>query len=429
MTPFKIGLIATCLGIAIVAMLVFSGVLPGFKQKSVGQAGNIVLWSTLPYQTVINEITLLNIANKNSFQITYVQKDPITLEADFVDALAQGKGPDLVVLPHDLLRRQEDKLALISYQTYPEKTFNDTFIREGELLKRDEGVLGLPWYVDPMVLYYNDDLFTNAGVALPPSYWTEVANGQQSGFLKRLTVVDSRNTISQSAIALGQFNNIDHAKDIMAMLAMQAGDQVTTLDEAGKVRPALGDGAKAALNFLLQFTDPAKEQYTWNSALPRSRDLFTLGRLAMYLGSASDLALFRVTNPHLNIKATVMPQGSKQNKVTYGRLYSLSITKTSQRPGAALAALLALTSYDFSKKISAVAALPPARLDLIGAGSLDPFQSLFLESALISRAWLDPNPRETDLIFKTMLENVLVGRMLVSDAVNRANGEINAINK
>jgi hypothetical protein len=42
------------------------------------------------------------------------------------------------------------------------------------------------------------------------------------------------------------------------------------------------------------------------------------------------------------------------------------------------------------------------------------------DSALVSSAWLDPEPARTDEIFKEMIESVTVGSARLTEAVSRA---------
>ena len=54
-----------------------------------------------------------------------------------------------------------------------ERDFKNTYIEEGELYLAANGILGLPITVDPMVMYWNRDIFSSAAIAAPPSYWDE----------------------------------------------------------------------------------------------------------------------------------------------------------------------------------------------------------------------------------------------------------------
>lgn len=428
MSPFLIGILIFCAAIAAVAILTFTCVLPGFGcNQGPGPEGNVVIWGTFDADELSPRLVYLSRANEEFFNLTYVQKNPATLDQDLTEALAAGVGPDLVVLPQELLWKHTNKIYQISYEVFSEQAFKQTFIPQGDLFLTDEGILALPWYVDPLVLYYNDQILTGAGIPLPPRYWADIQSPLSDGILKRVTKTDERNNITQSTIALGQFNNLNHAKDILSLLIMQSGDRVVTGSFADKI-VELESGAATALNFFIQFSDPTKEQYTWNSALPRSIDAFTGGRLAFYLGRASDLELIRRANPHLPFNVIMVPQiDNLTSPQTVGQLYGVAVLNASQRKPAAAAAAVAFTGQDFTASVSDIFVLPAARRDLLGRVGDDNIKNVFNQSALISRGWFDSNPTETDAIFKEMVDNILVGRLQIQAAVKRARERLNLI--
>ena len=69
----------------------------------------ITLWGTFD-QEVINRFLRSNLVLNEGLRITYVKKSPETFESEFVDALASGKSPDLVIFPHDLILKHQNKL-------------------------------------------------------------------------------------------------------------------------------------------------------------------------------------------------------------------------------------------------------------------------------------------------------------------------------
>lgn len=428
LSPFVVGVIVACVLLAAVAVLTFSGALPGFRGKSAGVAGNVTIWGSIDYNIIDSDLSNLNFLNKDNFRLVYVQKNADTIDQELTEALAEGRGPDLVILPHTLLSRHLNKIQPISYEVVSEQNFKQSFIPQGNLFLGEAGVLALPWYVDPLVLYYNDQILTSSGIALPPRFWVEIQSPLADGVLKKTTQLDELNNISQSTIALGQYNNINHAKDIIALLTMQSGDPIVGGVIDNNTTVEFGKGAQTALNFFIQFSDPAKEQYTWNSALPRSLDAFTSGKLAFYIGRASDLELIQKANPHLPFNAVVVPQIDRSSvQQTFGQLYGVSVLKASTKKTPATLAAIALTSGDFASAVALVNPLPSARRDVLSRGGGDNFKSVFNQSALISRGWFDPNPIETNIFFKEMVEGVLVGRTSIADAVSRVSGQMKAI--
>jgi hypothetical protein len=83
-----------------------------------------------------------------------------------------------------------------------------------------------------------------------------------------------------------------------------------------------------------------------------------------------------------------------------------------------------LVGADSVSTLLQVMNVAPARLDLISAGSSDPVRTVFFNSALISRGWIDPDSNKTDQIFQDMVENITTGRSTVQDSVSTASMQL-----
>ena len=71
----------------------------------------------------------------------------------------------------------------------------------------------------------------------------------------------------------------------------------------------------------------------------------------------------------------------------------------------------------------------PARNDIISAGSSDSAKTIFYNSALISKGWIDPDSKKTDQVFQDMVENITTGKMNIQESVLRASTEIDNLLK
>ena len=91
-TPFQIILMAGFGFIAVIAVLIFSGVLPGYKNQGTqkGPAVSVSLWGTLPRNQINGVISAVNKENK-SYKITYAEFPTSSYENEVVNALASGK--------------------------------------------------------------------------------------------------------------------------------------------------------------------------------------------------------------------------------------------------------------------------------------------------------------------------------------------------
>ena len=393
---------------------------------SSGTVSNVTVWGFIPSSQFTSLLDVTGVADNDSLRVTYIEARPETFDQDFIEALASDKSPDLIMLPMDSLIRHRNKLFPIPYTSYPERTFIDNFIEEGRLFLSDDGVLALPYLVDPLVMYWNRTMFSNAGLTVPPKYWSEFFN-----LTKIFVEKDPAFNITQSAIAFGEYQNVTNAKEILSALIMQAGSPVTA--RTGKtIRSALGDTfsqpvvpAEAVVNYYTEFSNPVKSFYSWNRSLPESKDYFISGDLAVYFGFASELDSINAKNPNLNFDVAVIPQSEGgAETITYGKMIGLAIPRAAKSPTGALILANILTGPDAIQELSLMVGLPPVRNDLLKARPSDQFLAIFYDSTVWSRAWLDPDKKETDNIFKKMVEDITSGRKRVSASVQDASSSL-----
>ena len=142
---------------AVLAVIIFFGDF-AYRHRHERNDGDVLVWGTIR-EDVIGPL-LDDFSNKNkNIRITYVEKNPATFDKEFIEALASGRGPDLFFLPQDFILKYEDKILPIPYAMISERDFKNTYIEEGELYLAANGILGLPITVDPMVMYWNRDIF------------------------------------------------------------------------------------------------------------------------------------------------------------------------------------------------------------------------------------------------------------------------------
>ncbi len=424
MSTFKIALISIfsisiVLGIAIFALS---------KGPSGSSTSNLVVWGTIAEATFEQAYRNSTLPSNKAIKISYIRKDPADFDAEFVEALADGRGPDIVILREDSVYKHRNKLLVIPYKNYSERDFKDKFIEEGELFLSPSGVIALPFIVDPMVMYWNRDLFSNNLVSQPPQYWDQIYS-----LIDKTTRRDSNANIIQSTIAFGEWRNIVNAKEIVSMLLLQAGTPITTRTDQGvfSVLNSLYNypvaPSQSAINFYTQFSNPTGAAYTWNRSLPSSLNMFLSGSLATYIGFASEIFSIQQKNSNLNFDVTNVPQirgGAK--KIVFGHMYALSLVKQSQQVAGAFTAITALTEPAVIKSLEVVTNLPPVRRDLLADRPSDAFRTVFYNSALISHSWLDPDPTPSSNTFRDMIESITGGKSRVSEALNRAHDELTA---
>ena len=429
MNNFQTVLVAIFLAFFVFAVLIFSGLLKigGSSSTSSALTGKVIVWGTLDSSDIYKVFETANEVNKN-LTVTYVVKPEATYEQSLIESFANGTGPDLFIMKPDMISRFEKFTYKIPYQSYTERVYRDNFIDGADVYLASDGIMGLPLVVDPMVMYYNKSIFSNEGVSQVPQTWDELFN-----FNSKLTKKKDDGTISQSMIALGRYDNITHAKDILATLFMQSGNSIISRIDNGTTvtySPVLnsdisGTGiVETVLNFFVEFSNPSNSAYTWNRSLPSSLDMFTSGREAMYIGRASELFTIQSINPNLSFDITqILQTKGVDTKKTYGEIYALATNKKSTNINAALNVAGLLTTGDNASNFAKAVSLPPVLRTLLAVKPTDPYLSTFFNSAIISKSWIDPNSVGSDAIFSELIQNILSNKLSVSDSINKAQSQ------
>ena len=414
---FQTILIAVFVILAFLAFLGFSGKLPLPTKGDKINYGAVTFWGTIP-ASIIQPTISEKLGGDKSITITYVQKNKATFEKDFIEALAIGAGPDIFLLDQDEMLRSLNKIAPVSYESVPARDFKNLFIEGGEIFLRPEGITAIPFTVDPIVMYWNRDILTNASVVLPPTKWSEFYT-----LAPKITIRDRAGNISQSLVALGEYDNISHAKEVLSMLMLQAGKPIVAMGTAGLMVDISPEGnetnpAARAVAFYNEFSNTGKDSYSWNRSLPTSRNMFEAGDLAFYFGYASEYSEIKKKNPHLNFDVAVVPQVETIiKKTTFGHIQGIAIVKSSKNLVGALRAALLLSNSEVVGSVTQKSGLPPVRRDLLVKRPTDPVLSVFYDSALIARAWPDPSPNDTDNLFRDMINDINSGRLKIGQAL------------
>ncbi|MDB5245362.1 MAG: protein of unknown function with transrane region [Parcubacteria group bacterium] len=413
--------------LAVIGLVLFAN-FGGFSGNS-SSVGAVTIWGTLPQSAVSTSIDSLKAANQQFKSIIYVQKQSGTFDADLAEALASGTGPDLILISQEQLTNEQNKLSVIPFATISQRDYINTYLPVTELFLSSSGTYGIPFVVDPLVLYYNRTSLSNAGVASVPTSWEAI-----TGLAERMTVRQA-GSVTSSVVPFGAYENVENARAILSLLFLQAGNPIVSVGTQG-LHAGLSDAgngsfgaspAVSAINFYTQFADPAKTVYTWNRALPSARQAFLSGDLAFYPGFASELPTLQAGNPNLDFDMAAIPQPqTAATKLTFARAYAFAVPKASKNASGAVAVAQALASPTYSAKAAAVLSMAPAARAALTPSATDRFQPVYFPQALVAKGWLSPLPSVTDQIFSTMIGDITSGRKDNGTALTAADQAINA---
>jgi len=385
-------------------------------------------------------------------------------EQQLLNAFAEDRGPDIFSIHNTWIKKYQSKIAPMPAQTtmayqveqgtikketvtqlktsssltlkdlknnFVDAVYSDVVIKVSDVENKTstEQVFGLPMSVDTLAMFYNKDLLNNAGIATPPAYW----NTEFQQDVKKLTKQDTGGNIIQSGVAMGGSQNIERYSDILSVLMMQNGAKM--MDDSGSVllqsspdyyRSQGYNPALEALRFYIDFSDPAKEVYSWNSTLSNSLNMFTQGKLALMFGYAYHLPTIRATAPKLNFGIAELPQieGGAQ-KINFANYWVETVSKKSKNTDAAWDFIQFATKAENVKSYLAATKKPTALRSLISSQLNDLDISPFANQVLTAQSWYkgaDSNAME--LIMGDMIDSAVKGEDKINNLLNIAGQRI-----
>lgn len=417
--PFQIGLLAAFAIVALISIVLiasYQGVARSGANNPYGQS--VTIWGTLDQRAFTDVLNELSQTDRNIISVKYIQKDARTFESELVNAIAEGRSPDAILLNHEDLVTLRSKLLSIPYTTFSERTLRDNYLDGFEVFARADGLYAVPFAVDPLLMYWNRDILAASGFSLPPTTWESLTS-----MVEQVTLRDATRNISQATVAFGEYQNVFNAKSILLTLMLQSGSRMV-VEEQSRYSVSLDTSSSGSnrpltstLQFFVEFSNPSSPLYSWNRNFQNDQSAFLGERLALYFGYGSEASRLRSQNPNLNFDVTSIPQGAAATtKRVYGKFYGFALLQASGNRQGAYQAITKLASSDVGSKIAGSLALVPANRNTIASGSGDSVMQTAFNQALIARGWLDPNPAKSSEVFGQAIDDILSGRSQVGNA-------------
>lgn len=415
-----------------------------FATSKVGGSGKgykAVVWGVLPKTTIDQALAPYRDKGTDP-NFTYVEFPEEGFSQRLLEAVAEGKGPDAIIFPSDIYFGQVNKLATIPSETISARVYADTYIDAANQFAIQGGIKAFPLVTDPMVMYWNKDMFTSAGLLTPPKTWSELANMTNTIARKK-----DNGVIDRAFVALGEYSNVNHAKEILFTLLSQAGIRLsyydfganryqTGLNKSSSVDTQSGavsasETTRSVMTYYTEFANPLKPSYSWNRSFSSARDTFLANNLALYFGPASEIEYIRSRNPNLNFAVAPMPQEVPDKKVVHTKTYALGFLVTSTNVSGAYTEVTKF--FNTPTMIEALAnamRIAPARRDVLAtakAAKQDNELGVVYESAIYGATWTDPSALESDVVFKKLIESITGGGQTLSEAVQDASDRLDSL--
>lgn len=406
--------------------------------------------------------------NPNISNISYRKMSPDTYKKDLLEALASGQGPDIFLIQNNWLPIFADKIIPAPGTVLMEQKFRNDFVDvvADDFLNSGK-IYAVPLSVDTLGLYYNKDLFNEAGITAPPRKWSEFMED-----VRRLTRFGKDGEILQSGAAIGTAYNINRSTDLLNLLMLQNGTAMVNLltkralfDQIVKNGDQSLSPGENALNFYAQFAKNSSSVYCWNPRLHYSIDAFSESSAAMMLNYSWHMDTIAAKAPKLNFAVASVPQLPNMPAVNYANYWGYAVAKNKTAFDASKPGQVALTdeirvneAWQFLKFLTAKpeAALnistnvagkekttavnfdpavnylektrkPAARRDLIEIQKNDPKIGIFAAQNLFAKSWYQTDPESLEAIFAEMIDKVNRGAGTPAEVIRAAAQQVNVI--
>ncbi len=422
MNTTKILLILSIVLFFVLVILLVTGVIPGLNFTT-GKKVTLTVWGVFDDSDIFVPVIQRFQERYPNVTIVYKKKNFQTYQDDLIRAFAAGKGPDIFMVNNKWVPKLKYLMDvapanIISADEY-RKRFVDVAIKDFTYGKL---IYGLPLYVDTLAMYYNVNLFNNAGIINPPKDWREFEKD-----VKLLTKRQGRNIIVSGA-ALGGGSNISNSADILSLLFLQRG--VDIVDKEGKAIFSPRNIAMDVLDFYSKFADPQSEFYSWSKDFPEnSIDRFASGRAAIIFGYSYIKNIIKQKSPRLRFEVAYMPQVKDTlYKKNYADYFGFSVYTNSKNKFYAWKFLKFLTDPENVYVYVMTKRLASADKTLLAVQQKEDDLKIFANQALTADSWFMVDDEFEKKVFVDMLDAYLPSdknaQVVLKKAIDKINNKI-----
>ncbi len=251
--------------------------------------------------------------NNPNIKVSYKSQSSADYRQRLQTALSSNNPPDIVRIHSTWLPSFASQLQPAPQSLLSSSDINSSFysVISNQILINGQ-VYAIPLNFDSLVLYVNHDLIGDAQV---PSNWPDLQK------LARQTTKKNPDTkqITQAGLALGTTTNVDHWPDIVSLMLLQNGVDLSQL----QAEPTL-----ETLKFYLLFNN--SQQPTWSTALPSSTQAFISGKLAFYMAPTWRIPQIKQANPAFNWQTHPVPQLPQAPVVNWSNFWVEAVPKSSK---------------------------------------------------------------------------------------------------
>lgn len=400
--PIVIGLAVVGI-IAFVLFSIFGKSNSGGGNVSPGQTVTLTYWGVWEPIQVMKPVIDEFEAQNPKIKISYQLQSPQDYQDRLKTSLESNNTPDIVrmhttwlpIFAKNLLVALPDTVSATDMQTnFPPIV--------SKLLVSNNQVYGVPTTTDGLALYVNTAMFQQKSLEVPKT-WNDLLVAAKA--LKEVDPMTGK--ITRAGIALGNTTNVDHWPDIVTLMLMQAGVNLT--DPQGKT-------AEETISF---YTDFVTKHRVWDDTLPTSTVAFANEKVAMIFAPIWRAPEIKQINPSLAWKVVPMPQLPDSDVVNWTSIWFEAVPRNSKNPKEAWLFLDYLSSAKAQQLLFEAAAKDrefpqaPAHKSLASIAQNNPFVSPYVLAIDTAKTFYTASDTRDS---KTALNSRLI--KYLEDAVN-----------
>ncbi len=328
------------IGIGIVAViailfLLLRFVIPLFFHKN--EKITLTYWGLWEDERVMQSVIADFQKSNPLIEVKYSREDPKQYQERLTTRIRkENSGPDIFRFHNTWLLQISDILLPLPTDIMKKDEFQNEFYQVAQTdLTKNGAIYGIPLEIDTLSLFINPQVFQSAGIALPTT-WDEFGKAARA-----LTVKDENGRIKTAGAAMGTYENIAHASDIVSLLFVQNGADLKNLTVTSQ-------NASDTLDFYTQFAKP--DGNVWDDTLDNSILAFSKGNLAMCFGYSWDIFTIKTLNPKLSFQIIPVPHLPGRT-MTIASYWAEGVSIKSKHKREALQLLKFLTRKETSQKL------------------------------------------------------------------------------
>lgn len=344
------------------------------RQPVTDTSASITYWGLWEPEEVMSEIISDFEKENPGISVQYVKQSHQDYRERLQLAIASGQGPDVFRFHSSWVPMLREELYPVPASVMSSSEFQASYYPVmASQLQNNGQFVGVPLMYDGLALFYNEDILNTAN-AQPPQTWSELRS-----LAAKLTIRNGEE-IKRGGVALGNATNVEHFSDILAVLMLQNGADLT--------RPNSPEG-KDALKF---YTNFVKADKVWDSTLPSSTVAFARGDVAMMFAPSWRAHEVKNINPNLHFKVTTLPRLA-ETRIAWATYWAEGVNSKSKNVDAAWKLIEYLARqeslqkmYSSQSSVRSFGELYP-RVNMAGTLATDPVIAPFLQDAPYAKGW------------------------------------------